>query len=336
MGSPLFFSHPACLDHETTAGHPERPARIIAVERALEERGWLGYELREAPPASRETLVAVHSADYVDAVRSMSDRGGGAFDPETVLSSGSYSAAAHGSGAACAMVEALLAGEALAGFCAIRPPGHHARTDTTSGFCLFNHVAVASRHALDSLDARRVFIFDWDVHHGDGTNDIFRSTDAVLFASIHESGAFPGTGPLHDAGSHAGEGYSINLPVPKGSYDDAWVSLLEHIVIPAAEEFGPDLVLISAGYDAHRGDEQGGCELEASSFAEMARHIRALGERTGAPVGAVLEGGYALDALADSVCATMDALAGDQPPDSVAPDFLTSRAASYVGHHWRL
>lgn len=337
MGCPLYFSHPACLEHETPGGHPERPARITAIESSLAERGWLGYEVRQAPPASRETLIAVHSPEYVDAVRSMSDSRGGAFDQENIVSEWSYDAAAHASGAACAMVEALLAGGGpRVGFCATRPPGHHARTDTTSGFCLFNHVAVASRHALDSLGARRVFIFDWDVHHGDGTNDIFRATDAVLFASIHQSGAFPGTGPITDAGARAGEGYSINLPVQKGSYEDAWFSLLEHIVIPAAEEFQPDLVLISAGYDAHRDDEQGGCELEASSFAEMARQIRGLGERTGAPVGAVLEGGYALDALAASACATMQALADDQPADSVAPDFLTARAASHVGFHWRL
>jgi acetoin utilization deacetylase AcuC-like enzyme len=337
MGCPLYFSHPACLEHETPGGHPERPARITAVESSLAERAWLGYEVREAPPASREMLVAVHSAEYVDAVRSMSERGGGAFDQENTVSEGSYGASAHASGAACAMVEALLAGgPARVGFCATRPPGHHAHADTTSGFCLFNHVAVASRHALDSLGARRVFIFDWDVHHGDGTNDISRATNAVLFASIHQSGAFPGTGRITDAGARAGEGYSINLPVQKGSLEDAWFSLLEHIVIPAAEEFQPDLVLISAGYDAHRDDEQGGCELDASSFAEMARHIRGLGERTGAPVGAVLEGGYTLDALAASVCATMEALAGDEPADSVAPDFLTSQAASHVGFHWTL
>ena len=337
MGSPLYFSHPACLEHKTPAGHPERPGRITAIERALARCGWLGYELREAPAASRETLVAVHSAEYVDTVRSMSRPGGGAFDPETVVSAGSYTAAAHASGAAVAMVEALLgADESQVGFCATRPPGHHANTDTTSGFCLFNHVAVATRFALDWLGAERVFIFDWDVHHGDGTNDIFRSSDAVLYASIHQSETFPGTGPLADAGARAGVGYSLNLPVPKGSGEDAWMSLLEHVVIPAAEEFDPDLVLISAGFDAHHDDEHAGCELEASSFAEMARHIRTLGERTGAPVGAVLEGGYALDALAASVCATMKALAGEQAPDSVAPDFLTSRAASYVGHHWGL
>jgi acetoin utilization deacetylase AcuC-like enzyme len=337
MGCPLYFSHPACLEHETPEGHPERPERVTAIESALAERGWLGYEVREAPPASRDMLVAAHSAEYVDAVRSMSESGGSAFDPENVVSAGSYRAAAHASGAACAMVEALLAeGGSGTGFCATRPPGHHARVDTTSGFCLFNHVAVASRHALESLGARRVFILDWDVHHGDGTNDIFRATNAVLFASIHQSGAFPGTGPLSDGGARAGEGYSINLPVQSGSHEDAWFSLLEHVVVPAAEEFQPDLVLISAGYDGHRDDRQGSCELEASSFAEMARYVRGLGERTGAPVGAVLEGGYALDALAAAVCATMEALAGDEPAGSVAPDFFTSRAASHVGFHWRL
>jgi acetoin utilization deacetylase AcuC-like enzyme len=336
MGPPLYFSHPACLEHETPPEHPERAARITAIESSLAERGWLGYEVRHAPPASREMLVAVHAPEYVDAVRSMSESGGGAFDEENVVSQGSYSAAAHASGAACAMVEALLAGAAPVAFCATRPPGHHARVDTTSGFCLFNHVAVATRHALDSLGARRVFIFDWDVHHGDGTNDIFRATDTVLFASIHQSRIFPGTGPLADEGTRAGEGYSINLPVEKGSCEDAWFSMLEYVVIPAAEEFQPDLVLISAGYDAHHDDVQGGCELEASSFAEMARYIRGLGERTGAPVGAVLEGGYALDALAASVCATMEALAGDQPANSTAPDFFTARAASHVGFHWSL
>jgi acetoin utilization deacetylase AcuC-like enzyme len=266
----------------------------------------------------------------------MSERGGGAFDAETVVGPGSYEAAASAAGAACGMAEALAAREGRVGFCATRPPGHHACRDSTSGFCLFNNVAVAARHALDTLGSRRIFILDWDVHHGDGTNDIFRATDEVLFASIHQSGLFPGTGQLHDAGVRAGEGFSINLPVQKGSGEDAWLSLLEHVVIPAAEQFEPDLVLISAGYDAHSDDEHGGCDLSAASFAEMARHVRVLGEHAGAPVGAVLEGGYALDALVASVSATMEALAGDEPPDSVAPDFQTSRAASYVSHHWEL
>lgn len=334
MGPPLYFSHPACLEHET-GEHPERPARIQAIEAELERRGWLGYERREAPAAPLDAVTAVHTHGFVEAVRSRS-ASRGSLDEETMLSPGSYRAALHAAGGACAMVDALLAREARAAFCGTRPPGHHARSDTTSGFCLFNNVAVAARHALDARGARRVFIFDWDVHHGDGTNDIFRTSDAVLFASIHQSGIFPGTGPLHDMGSRAGEGFAINLPVPAGSGEDAWVSLLEHIAVPAALEFRPDLVLVSAGYDAHRDDVEGGCELEARSFAEMTRHLRALGEELGAPVGVVLEGGYALDALAASVAATLEALAGDEPPEMVAPDFLTARAASYIGHHWTL
>ena len=334
MGPPLYFSHPACLEHET-GDHPERPARIEAIEAELDRRGWIGYERREAPAAPLDAVTAVHGEQYVEAVRSTS-ASRGSLDDETVLSPGSYRAALHAAGGACAMADTLMAGEARAAFCATRPPGHHARRAATSGFCLFNSVAVAAQHALDALGARRVFILDWDVHHGDGTNDLFRSSDAVLFASIHQSGLYPGTGPLHDVGSRGGEGFSINLPVPAGADEDAWVSLLEHIAVPAALEFRPDLVLISAGYDAHRDDVQGGCELEAGSFAEMARHLRALGEEVGAPVGAVLEGGYALDALAASVAATLEALAGDEPPDMVAPDFLTTRAASYIGHYWTL
>jgi acetoin utilization deacetylase AcuC-like enzyme len=334
VGPRLYFSHAACLEHDT-GDHPERPARIQAIEAELERRDWLGYQRCEAPAAPVDAVTAVHEEGYVEAVRSTSARRG-SLDDETVLSPGSYRAALHAAGGACAMVDALLAGEARAAFCATRPPGHHARSAATSGFCLFNNVAVAARHALDARGARRVFIFDWDVHHGDGTNDIFRTSDAVLFASIHQSGTFPGTGPLHDVGSGAGEGFSINLPVPARSDQDAWVSLLEHIAVPAALEFRPDLVFISAGYDAHRDDVQGDCELEAGSFAEMARHLRALGEDVGAPVGVVLEGGYALDALAASVAATLEALAGDEPPEMVAPHYLTAQAASHIGHYWTL
>lgn len=335
VGAPLYFSHPASFDHEN-GEHPERSARITAIERALGRRGWCGYERRVAPPVDREALVAVHAPEYLDAVRSLCEAGGGALDENTVVTPGSYGAALHAAGAATAMTAALLGGDARVAFCGTRPPGHHARRGTTSGFCLMNNVAVAARHALDELGARRVFIIDWDVHHGDGTNDIFRATDAVLFASIHESRAFPGTGPLEDVGVRAGEGFSINLPVPAGADEEAWVSLLEHVMVPAAIEFEPELVLISAGYDAHRDDAQGGCDLDAGSFGEMARHVRALGERVSAPVGAVLEGGYALPALAASVVATLEGLAGDEEPDSVSPDFLTSRAASHIGHYWTL
>ena len=333
MAPPLYYCPRECLAHETGDGHPERPARITAIEEALAARGGLGYERRTAPAASREQLERVHAPAYVERVRTL---GMGTLAEDTVVGPGSYDAAAHAAGAACAMTEALVAGEGRVGFCAVRPPGHHAAADTTSGFCLFNSVAVAARHALAALGVRRVLVVDWDVHHGDGTHDIFRDSAEVLFASIHQVGLFPGTGALSDVGVRAGEGFAINLPVPDGADEDTYVSLLEHIVVPAGEEFRPGLVLISAGYDAHRDDPQGGCRLETSSYAELARQVRALGEHVGAPVGAVLEGGYALDALAGSVVATMEGLAGDEPPDSVAPDFVTSRAASHIGHHWTL
>jgi acetoin utilization deacetylase AcuC-like enzyme len=336
-GAPLYFSHPASLGH-LTGDHPEQPARITAIEEELERRDFLGYERREAPEATYEALCAVHAEPYVERVRSMAEGAGGFLDASetTVAGPGSWPAALHAAGGACALAGALLAGEAAVGFSATRPPGHHAAWDTTSGFCLFNNVAVAARHALDSLGADRVFILDWDVHHGDGTNDIFRADSAVLYASIHQLGLFPGTGMLQDAGAREGEGFSINLPVPPGSDEEVWVSLLEHIIVPAAAGFRPDLILISAGFDAHEDDLLGGCLLDSGSFAEMARHVRDLGETVGAPVGAVLEGGYTPAAVAVSVADTMAALASDEEPDSIAPHYLTSQAASFVGHFWEL
>ena len=181
--------------------------------------------------------------------------------------------------------------------------------------------------------SRRVFVLDWDVHHGNGTAETFRRRPDVLFASIHQGGIYPGTGALGDSGSGPGEGYTINLPVPAGSEEDLWLSLLEHIVLPAAASFEPELVLISAGFDAHRADPLASCRLETSSFAEMARHVRDFAERAGAPLGAVLEGGYEPVALAESVCATLAALGSDEPPRSSAPEaLLTSRAAAHVAH----
>ena len=335
MGSPILYRHPSSLEHETGA-HPERPGRIEAIETELSRHDWLGWELREAPAVDLDALRAIHRDRHVESVRAMSERGGGAFDADTVASEGSYVAALHSAGGACAMVDALLGGEARVGFCTLRPPGHHAEPVRAMGFCLFNNVAVAARHALDALGARRVFILDWDVHHGNGTNDIFHTSEEVLFASIHQSPLYPGTGPLTDCGSGAGEGFTINLPVPPGSAEESWLALVEHVVVPAARAFGPDLVLVSAGFDAHRADPLAQCLLEASSFAELARHARAIADAADAPVGAVLEGGYDLGALVASVAATLPALAEGGEPRSVESDALIERAAAQVGRFWTL
>jgi acetoin utilization deacetylase AcuC-like enzyme len=313
----LYFSHPACLLHdpgEGLPGHPERPERLVAIEAALEEQDWLGWERREAPAASEEELILVHPRAHVEAIRSLCRGGGGPIDVDTHVGPASWEAALRSAGAACAMTRALLAGEARVGFSAGRPPGHHAEPMRAMGFCLFDNVAVAAALAIAELGVERVFILDWDVHHGNGTAAIFRERDDVLFASIHEGGIFPGTGHRGDVGSGPGEGFTINLPVPAGSEEAEWLALLEEEVLPAAARFEPELVLISAGFDAHREDPLAECRLEAVSFARMAAAVRTAADRWGAPVGAVLEGGYALPALAESVVATMSALAAAGSP----------------------
>jgi acetoin utilization deacetylase AcuC-like enzyme len=331
--APLYFRHESSLAHDT-GPHPEGPGRIPAIERELDARGWLGYGRREAPRVDPAALHAVHPVEYVESIQRLSDAGGGAIDADTVASAGSYDAALHAAGGACALVEALLAGEGPAGFCGLRPPGHHALPEVAMGFCLFNNIAVAARHALDSVGVERVFILDWDVHHGNGTNDIFYASGQVLFASIHQWPLYPGTGHLCDTGVGEGEGHTLNLPVPPGSREDEWLSLVEHVVVPAARAFDPGLVLVSAGFDAHRDDPLANCMLEAGSFAEMARHMRTLAAELEVPLGAVLEGGYDLDALASSVAATLEAFASDEPPRSVEPDALTQMAANQLASWW--
>jgi acetoin utilization deacetylase AcuC-like enzyme len=306
-----------------------------AIEAELEPREWLGWERREAPAVEVDRLLTVHSQTHVERVRELSARGE-AFDLDTPTSPASWEAALHGAGGACALVEALLRGEAKCGFSVTRPPGHHAEPSRAMGFCLFNNVAVAAAHALGQLGAERVVVLDWDVHHGNGTNAIFHSSQEVLFASIHQWPFYPGTGPLEDAGSGDGEGYSINLPVPARTGGDTFLALVEHVVAPAARQFDPDLLLVSAGFDAHRDDPVGGCSLETESFGELARFVRALAAELDVPLGAVLEGGYDLDALADSVAATMEGLTGDEEPGSTPADAITERAVRQVGRYWSL
>ncbi len=332
IAAPLYFRHPSSLEHDTGA-HPERPERIRDVEALLTPRDWLGYEVREAPAATEEQLTAVHPASHVAAVREHCEAGA-PFDLDTPTSPGSWDAALHAAGAGCALVEALLAGDAPTGFCGLRPPGHHAEADRAMGFCLFCNVAVAARHAIDSLGAERVLVLDWDVHHGNGTHAIFHSSPEVLFASIHQWPFYPGTGAASDVGSGAGEGFTLNLPVPAGSGEDEFLGLVQHVVCPAAREFKPDLILISAGFDAHRDDPLAECLLETSSFAQLSAQVGTLADGLGVPVGAVLEGGYDTDALAASVAATMEVLATGGDPRRVEPGPLVLAAMENASRWW--
>ncbi|HZU39722.1 MAG TPA: histone deacetylase, partial [Solirubrobacteraceae bacterium] len=221
---PVFLEHPSSLEHDT-GPHPERAERITAIERELERHDWLGCRRLRSEPAGRAALEAVHPGPYIDAIERACAGGGGHLDVDTVVSSRSYEAALHSAGGALGLVSMLLAGDAPYGFSAHRPPGHHATTDRAMGFCLFNNVAVAAQHAIDAGACERVLILDWDVHHGNGTNDIFHASREVLFVSIHESPLYPGTGPSSDTGTGEGAGFTVNLPVPAGSDDTVFRSL---------------------------------------------------------------------------------------------------------------
>jgi acetoin utilization deacetylase AcuC-like enzyme len=328
VGSPLLLSHPSSLDHDT-GPHPERADRLRAIEAALDAREWLHWERRDSPEATLEQLHALHPPAYVDAIREFCARGGGALDLDTVASSGSWVAALHAAGGGAAAVDAVLGGEAPAAFSVHRPPGHHAEAARAMGFCLFNNVAVAARHAIDAHGLERVLVLDWDVHHGNGTNDLFHESPQVLFVSIHESPLYPGSGPAADTGSGAGEGFTVNLPVPHGSGDETFVSLVAHVVAPLARAFEAQLVLVSAGYDAHTDDPLAGCDVTDAGYAAMAAIVRAMG----VPVVVTLEGGYDLGAVSRGVVVTMDALGSGDPPTlaDVPEHELAARARERLG-----
>jgi acetoin utilization deacetylase AcuC-like enzyme len=304
----LLLHHPASLEHDM-GPHPECPERIVAVERELESRGWLGFARELSRPAARGALERVHPPGYLDALERFAARGGGRIDPDTAMSEGSYRAALHAAGGALSLVERLAEGSARTGLSLHRPPGHHATATRAMGFCFINNVAVAARHALDELGLERVMVLDFDVHHGNGTNDIFHSSRQVLFVSIHQWPLYPGTGAASDVGSGEGVGYTVNLPVPPGSGDGEFCSLVEHVALPLGRLFAPRLILISAGYDAHADDPLASCAVTEAGYARMTRALVGLGAEVGAPVGAVLEGGYDLGALARSVAATCEVLA---------------------------
>jgi acetoin utilization deacetylase AcuC-like enzyme len=312
----LYVSHPASHLHDT-GPHPENAGRLVAIEAAMDARDWLGLERAEAPRAERGWLERVHDPAHVDAMEQFARAGGGMIDHDTVAGAHSFEAALRSAGGAAWAAERLLAGEAAVAFCGLRPPGHHAERARAMGFCLFNNVAVAASHAIAECGAERVLILDWDVHHGNGTEAIFASSADVVYVSIHQSPLYPGTGDAAFTGVGEGEGHTVNLPVPPGSGPDDFVALVQHVVAPLAREFRPDLLAISAGYDAHRADPLASCLLDEDAFADMSAHMRDLGAELDAPVLVCLEGGYDPPALAASVVATIAALDSDRPAREV-------------------
>jgi acetoin utilization deacetylase AcuC-like enzyme len=302
--SPIFRQH-------DTGAHVENASRLVAIENELERLNLLP-DRPEIPfmPATDEALARVHDPRYIAGVRQFAAEGGGWLDADTAVSPRSVDVAVLAAGAGIAAVDAALDGRARRGFVLARPPGHHATPTRGMGFCLFNTVAIAAAHALDQ-GVERILIVDWDVHHGNGTQDAFYDTDRVLFASVHQWPLYPGTGAASERGTGRGEGYTINLPLAAGADDQTYAELFDGVILPAAV-YQPELVLVSAGFDAHAHDPLGGMRLTDQGFADLARRVvRIADEHADGRVLAFLEGGYDPHALAASVVATLAALDAD-------------------------
>ncbi len=336
MGA-VWLRHDAGMAHDVP-GHPERPARIRALEGEMSANGWFGCDVVQSPEVELPLLELVHSPSHVSFIEELSAAGGGPIDADTYAVPGTFEAALRAAGGAMALVDAVLGGSAPTGVSAQRPPGHHAGATRAMGFCFFNNVAVAARRATAAHGLSRVMIVDWDVHHGNGTNDTFHASPDVLFLSIHESPLYPGTGPASDVGEGEGEGFTVNLPVPGGSGDLAYRSLIEHVAGSLIATWEPQLLLISAGFDAHRDDPLASCRVTEEGFAGMTASLRRAADAVQAPVGLVLEGGYDTGALARSMAALMPVLVSDSPPavevDPVDVHPLATAALQRLERYW--
>ena len=298
------ITHAECLNHVTPPGHPEQVARLDAVLGTLAAMDLLRVN---APLAAEDDLLRVHARSYVQAIRKAAPAAGWiALDPDTHMSAGSLAAAYRAAGAVVRAVDMVLAGEVQNAFAAVRPPGHHAETDTAMGFCLFGNIAIGAKHALDHHGLTRVAIVDFDVHHGNGTQALVEDDARILFISSHQMPLWPGTGQAHDTGPH---GTILNVPLKPGTGSKVFRDTYERLVFPRVDAFAPQLVLISAGFDAHEDDPLAGLNLITDDFAWVTRRLCDLAEQhcQGRVVSA-LEGGYDLPALGASAAAHVDVL----------------------------
>jgi acetoin utilization deacetylase AcuC-like enzyme len=315
------ITNPRHADHDNPQ-HPERAARVRAIEAALDASGLRADLVALEPhPASEAQLLAVHHRSLVQTIRRATAQAFTRLDLDTYLTAGSWDAALLAAGAALQAVDAVASGQASNAFALVRPPGHHATPSRAMGFCLFNNIAIAARHALDTPGIDRVAIIDYDVHHGNGTQECFYTDGRVLFCSTHAWPLYPGTGAQHEIGAGEGYGTTLNLPLPYGVGDRGFEQLYDEVVLPAVRRFGPQLILVSAGYDAHWADPLGPLTLSVAGYAALTQRLAALADEVcGGRIVLVLEGGYHLDALGACVVAAMRVLLGRDPgPDPLGP-----------------
>jgi acetoin utilization deacetylase AcuC-like enzyme len=304
----LFYSHPACQEHDPGPHHPESPARLRAVESALVRPEFAGLERREPPLGDLATVERVHPADFVDRILgAIPPHGHAAIDADTVVSEGSREAALRAIGALTGAVDAVAKGEAKNAFCAVRPPGHHAEPSRAMGFCLFNNVAVGALHARAAHGMDRVAVVDFDVHHGNGTQAMFEADKDLFFASTHQYPLYPGTG----AASETGVGNIVNCPLPPNAGGPEFRAAMGARVLPELKRFAPEMIFISAGFDAHRDDPLAMLNFVEDDYAWATTQLMAVAEEyAGGRIVSTLEGGYNLQALANSAAAHVRALMG--------------------------
>ena len=305
--STLLLSHPACLNHVTPAGHPERADRLRAIEQALEDERFQMLAREQAPMAPQEIIALVHPLEYVEAIRSASpEQGMVRLDADTSMSPGSFEAALRGAGGATHAVDEVMTGKAANAFVAVRPPGHHAEIAKPMGFCLFNNAAIAARYAQSKHGAERVAIVDFDVHHGNGSQDIFWADRSVMYCSTHEMPLYPGTGAIGERGEFD---TIVNAPLRAGDGGDVFREAMETVIFPRLRAFKPDLLVISAGFDAHTRDPLANLNLVEADYTWVTQKLMDVAEESAkGRVVSVLEGGYDLQGLARSVAAHVTAL----------------------------
>jgi len=303
---------PVYLKHDT-GQHPENASRLEAIISHLEQTQLIHQLTLIQPRAALiEELSSVHSEQYISHVQEVAQRGGGWLDADTVMSPDSYQAALYAAGGIIRATEEVMNGEIASAFALVRPPGHHATSQRAMGFCLFNNVAVATKYALAKYNLERIAIIDFDVHHGNGTQESFYDNPQVLYISTHESPFYPGTGNLGETGKGEAKGTTVNIPLPAGCGDAEYLTAFEQIIVPAVRRFNPQLILVSAGYDTHWADGLALMQVSVSGFAQMVKIINGLAdELCSGRLVLTLEGGYNLTALAASVKATFDVLLGN-------------------------